>query len=128
MTTDGGKQRKVGDAVVWVLSAMETYRKEICTSWSSGKMAKGSGIRERKNLIDVVPHVYNPNTSKEKAGESASSTGVTQGKNNPNKETETKERESRGKQVLRPMGAEADNRVNVFLGLSEALVHVSDIQ
>lgn len=80
MTTDGGKQRKVGDAVVWVLSAMETYRKEICISWSSGKMAKGSGIRERKNLIDVVPHVYNPNTLKEKAGESASSTGVTQGK------------------------------------------------
>lgn len=66
--------------MVWVLSAMETYRKEICIGRNSGKMAKGSGIKERKNLIDVVPHVYNPNTSKEKAGGSALSTGDTQKK------------------------------------------------
>lgn len=92
-------------------------------------MAKGSGIRERKNLIDVVPHVYNPNTSKEKAGESASSTGVTQGKKIILiRKQKQKKGKAEGKQVLRPMGAEADNRVNAFRGLSEALVHVSDIQ
>lgn len=61
-----------------------------------------------------------PKLQRRKLGDQPRLQEILREKNNSNKETETKERESRGKQVLRPMGAEADNRVNVFLGLSEA--------
>lgn len=72
----------------WVLWKL-TGRKYV-SAGTLGRWLRGVALEKGKIWLDVVPHAYNPNTSKEKAGGSASSTGDIQGEKSPNKETETK--------------------------------------